>query len=65
MMLCNEKYFSVDEVAGMLDMNPVTIRKWVKSGKLKAAQPGGKNYIIKETDLKEFIDSTSTDKKRG
>ncbi len=43
----------------MLETNPETVRRWIRSGKLKATQKSRKsgNYVTEET-LKEFIAST-------
>ncbi len=53
------KSYSVKEISEMFNTNPETVRRWIRSGKLKATQKSRKsgNYVTEET-LKEFIDST-------
>lgn len=51
----NEKYLTVDEVCEILHKHRRTIYAYIRSGQLKAIKPGGKNFIIYERDLNEFI----------
>jgi len=48
-----EDLFNVNQVAFMLKVHPLTIRKYIKEGKLKAIKAGG-NVRIKESELLEF-----------
>ena len=48
-----EEYYSIDEVAKMLNVAYLTVYRWVRSGKLKAVR-AGKQYRIKKTDLDKF-----------
>jgi excisionase family DNA binding protein len=34
----NKSYFTVKEVAAIMDVHPSTVRNWIKSGKLKAVK---------------------------
>lgn len=49
-------YYSLEEVAKVLNLSYMTIYRWAHSGKLKAFQVGRK-YRVSSLDLKEFIDS--------
>lgn len=51
----NEKTYSVKDACEILHVHRRTIYFYIRSGQLKAAKPGGKNYIIYESDLNEFI----------
>lgn len=51
------RYFSCSDVAKMTGVKLRTVWKWVNSGKLKASRPGGRDYMIKESDLMEFLES--------
>jgi putative molybdopterin biosynthesis protein len=51
-----ERFFTVDEVAGSLQVSDQTVRRWVKSGKLAAFKPG-KELRIRAADLEEFLES--------
>ena len=45
--------FNVNQAAFILKVHPLTIRRYIKEGKLKAIKSGG-NVRIKEKDLLEF-----------
>lgn len=48
-----ENLLSVKQAAFVLKVHPLTIRRYLKDGKLKAVRAGG-NIRIKETQLTEF-----------
>jgi len=48
-----EDLFNVNQVAFILKVHPLTIRRYIKEGKLKAVKAGG-NIRIKESDLQDF-----------
>lgn len=53
------KYYTFIEVGEIFGTHPDTIRRWVKTGKLKAlALPG--QYRISQEDLDAFIKSRET-----
>lgn len=45
--------FNVNQAAYILKVHPLTIRRYIKEGKLKAVKAGG-NVRIEEKDLQEF-----------
>ena len=48
--------YSVSQIAKMLDTQPETVRRWIRSGKLKAEQSSRKDgNIITENDLNKFL----------
>ena len=51
------RYFSCKEVSEMTGKRIRTVWKWCNSGKLKASRPGGREYLIRESDLQDFLDS--------
>lgn len=51
------KYLTVDEVKNITRMSNDSIRKHIRLGNLKAFKRGVR-YLIKESDLKEFIESS-------
>lgn len=54
------KTYSVKEIAEMLGTNPETIRRWIRSGKLKAEKSSRKEgNVIQEIDLYRYLRSTS------
>jgi len=55
---------NVKQVAFVLKVHPLTIRRYIRSGKLKAVRAGG-NVRIKESSLADFNkDFSSTPSKR-
>ena len=55
-------FFTVDEVAEKLQLNPETIRRYVRSGELEVYK-FGKNYRIEEKELYRFLETRSNKKK--
>lgn len=51
-----DRFEGVEEVAERLLVDPQTVRRWIKSGKLKAYKPG-REFRIKSTDLEEFLET--------
>jgi excisionase family DNA binding protein len=48
-----ENLFNISQVAFILKVHPLTIRRYIREGKLKAVKIGG-NVRIKESDLQGF-----------
>lgn len=48
-----DNLFNVNQAAFILKVHPLTIRRYIKEGKLKAVKAGG-NIRIKESELQEF-----------
>lgn len=54
--------YTVQEVAEILHKTPTTVRKYIKTGELKAKQVG-RPYYITEKALEEFIAGETTEKR--
>lgn len=51
--------YSVKQIADMLNTKPETVRRWIRSGKLKAEQSSRKDgNVITEGDLNNFLKSS-------
>ncbi len=48
-----DNLFNVNQAAYILKVHPLTIRRYIKEGRLKAVKVGG-NVRIKESSLQEF-----------
>lgn len=48
------KFYAVNEVAEMLSVHPETIRRNLKSGKLKGYKVG-KDWRVEESEIREFL----------
>ncbi len=51
-----QRFFTTDEVAALLKVNRESVRRYVRSGKLKAVKLGGKFIRIEKVDLNKFIE---------
>lgn len=51
----NERTLTVKDVCEILHKHRRTIYFYIRSGQLKAIKPGGKSYLIYESDLNDFI----------
>ncbi len=51
------QFYTPEQVAKILQINPESVRRYVRSGKLKAIKLGGKFIRIDKKDLEEFIAS--------
>lgn len=48
--------YSVKEIAGMLNTNPETVRRWIRSGKLEAIQESRKGgNVVTKAMLDAFL----------
>jgi excisionase family DNA binding protein len=59
--MSEERFLSLGDVAARLNVSEQTIRRWVKSGRLKAYKPGLEWRIAPE-DLDEFLEARSSPK---
>lgn len=50
-----ERRLSLPEAADALGISEITARRWIKSGKLRASQPG-RNYQIPESAVEELLE---------
>jgi len=55
-----EKYYSVDQIAEMIDMHPKTIQRYIREGRLRA-QKIGKAWRVTGHDLSTFTEGTEGD----
>ena len=60
--MTDERYWRVPEVAERLRVDPETVRRWLRAGKLRGmllSQQGG--YRIPESELRRFISERRLD----
>jgi len=48
-------YYTVKEVGELLNLSPITIRRYIKGQKIKGFYKLGKEYRIEKEDLEKFI----------
>lgn len=53
--MTNDKTYTIKEVCEILHKHRRTVYAYIRSGQLRAVKPGGKNFLIYETDLNAFI----------
>ena len=52
------KSYSVKQIAEMLETNPETVRRWIRTGKLQAQKASNKDgNVVFESALKSFLKS--------
>jgi len=56
-MNTQNKYYTLEEVAKKLRVVYMTVYRWVRNGKLSAYK-FGKQYMVKEEDLEDFIQNS-------
>lgn len=49
-----DKYYSTKQIAGMLNLKTITIRRWIDKGLLQAYKLG-KELRIKKEDFEQFL----------
>lgn len=52
-----QRFYTTDEVSKLLQVDPETVRRYVRQGNLKAIKLGGKFIRIDKADLDTFIES--------
>lgn len=50
-----QEFYTTEDVAALLQVDPESVRRYVRSGKLKAVKLGGKFIRIEKVDLETFI----------
>ena len=54
--MIDERWFTVEEVAGRLKVTEETVRRWLRSGDLAGKNFGGRTgYRIREVDINAFL----------
>ena len=59
MILTEETYYTVKQIAERLHVHPETVRQWIRSGSLRGFLMGGtkSGFRVTATDLNAFIES--------
>lgn len=52
-------YLTTKEIAEMTNVTHRTVIVWCRTGKLKAAKPGGGKYLVKREDFEAFMEASS------
>lgn len=55
-----QRFYTTGEVARLLQVDPESVRRYVRSGKLRAVKLGGKFIRIDRVDLDKFIEQLKT-----
>lgn len=55
----HDRYQTVQELAGRLEVAEATVRHWIRSGELRAIDIG-KGWRIADTDLERFLKARET-----
>ena len=52
----NESMLTPIECASIASVHKATVYRWIRSGKLSAYKFGKNTYLVKQSDLEEFLD---------
>lgn len=58
--LPEQRFYTTAEVASILQVDPESVRRYVRSNKLRAVKLGGKFIRIEKADLDKFIEQLKT-----
>jgi len=50
-----DKYYTPEQVAALLQVNQITVRRWLRSGKLKGSRLGARLWRVSQKQLDEFL----------
>ena len=56
-----DEYLTTKEIASIIKVNVLTVRRWIDSGKLPATFLG-KEYRIKKSDFEQFLKKREVNK---
>lgn len=56
-----DEYLTTKDIAKLLKINVLTVRRWIMAGKLQATSLG-KEYRIKKSDLEVFLEQRRVNK---
>lgn len=56
-ILSQQRFYTTEEVARLLNVNPESVRRYVRRGKLRAVKLGGRVIRIEKADLDRFIET--------
>jgi excisionase family DNA binding protein len=57
------KHYDIKETAEILGISSTSVLNYIKAGTMKAAKVGGR-WLVKEEDIKIYLDNVSTDGKK-
>ncbi len=57
----SERLLTPEQVADRMNLSVLTVRAWLRSGRLPGVKPGGRIWRVRETELDEYIRSLSRD----
>ncbi len=57
MTMTTERYLTAEQVAARMQVNPETVRRWLRSGRLRGFLAGSARggWRVAESDLQDFI----------
>ena len=59
--MTDERMLTVAEIVELLQVHEQTVRRWIKSGELRAIILGRKSgYRVRESDLRAFLEARET-----
>ncbi len=59
--MADERYLTPAQVAAELQVTVVTVRRWIANGELRASKAGPRKWMIRRSDLAEFLSGAAPD----
>lgn len=60
--MSDDTLYTVESIAKLLSVHPETVRKWIKSGEMRAIKLGGPaGYRISQSALNQFLRERNTE----
>jgi excisionase family DNA binding protein len=56
------EWLSVEQVSNELSIHPVTVREWLRTGRLAGKKAGPRKWRVQRKDLQEFLDPGSSNR---
>jgi excisionase family DNA binding protein len=57
----NQEYLTPAQVAEEMQVTVVTVRRWIANGDLRASKAGPRKWMIRRSDLAEFLSHAPRD----
>jgi excisionase family DNA binding protein len=59
--VADHEYLTPAQVAQEMQVTVVTVRRWIANGELRASKAGPRKWMIRRSDLAQFLSDTTRD----
>jgi excisionase family DNA binding protein len=66
MPMTDDRWLTVEQVADEMQVNPETVRRWLRAGRLRGFQPGGTKigWRVPTSELRRFMNDIASGEER-